>query len=137
MVKVFVNGSFDVLHTGHLDLLNYAKANGDHLLVAIDSDRRIREKKGSSRPFNPEHIRYAVMLHLKPVDGVKIFDSDQELIDIVKDYRPDIMIVGSDWRGKTVIGSEWAGRVQFYNRVNNESTTKTLEDFISRRQLLG
>jgi cytidyltransferase-like protein len=50
--KIFVNGSFDVLHTGHIDLLNYAKSKGDYLLVAIDSDRRIAEKKGLDRPFN-------------------------------------------------------------------------------------
>lgn len=135
MVRVFVNGSFDVLHTGHLDLLNYAKSLGDHLLVAIDSDRRVSEKKGHDRPLNPQHIRVAVMSNLKAVDGVKIFDSDEELIDIIANYKPNIMVVGSDWRNKTIIGSQHAGNVEFYDRVNSESTTRTIENFIARRQL--
>ena len=77
MKKIFVNGSFDVLHTGHLQLLNWARSLGDYLLVAIDSDRRISEKKGHCRPFNDETNRYTLMSNLKPVDQVKIFDSDR------------------------------------------------------------
>lgn len=133
MKKVFVNGSFDVLHTGHLDLLNTAKGYGDHLLVALDSDRRISEKKGPDRPFNNETNRVALMANLKAVDEVKIFDSDQELIDIIKEYAPDVMVVGSDWRLKKVVGAEHAKNVKFFERVNNESTTKTIQNFINRR----
>lgn len=133
MKKIFVNGSFDVLHTGHLDLLNTAKSFGDYLLVAIDSDRRISEKKGQDRPFNDEGNRKTLMENLKAVDEVKIFDSDQELIDIIREYSPDIMIVGSDWRLKKVIGSEYAKSIKFFERVNNESTTKTIQRFLDRR----
>jgi D-beta-D-heptose 7-phosphate kinase/D-beta-D-heptose 1-phosphate adenosyltransferase len=133
IIKVFVNGSFDVLHTGHLKLLNYAKSQGDYLLVAIDSDRRISEKKGPDRPFNNEKNRFALMSNLKPVDEVKIFDSDQELIDIIKEYAPDTMIVGSDWRLKTVIGQEYAKEIKFFERVNDESTTKTIQRYLDRR----
>jgi D-beta-D-heptose 7-phosphate kinase/D-beta-D-heptose 1-phosphate adenosyltransferase len=133
MSKIFVNGSFDVLHTGHLQLLNYAKSLGDYLLVAIDSDRRIADKKGPSRPFNHVENRYELMRNLRMVDEVKIFDSDDELIDIVKNYTPDIMIVGGDWEGKTIIGSQWAKKVEFFNRVNSESTTKILQSYIDRR----
>lgn len=133
MIKVFVNGSFDILHVGHLDLLNYAKSQGNYLLVAIDSDRRIAEKKGDDRPFNDEINRSALMSNLKSVDEVKIFDSDQELIDIIKDYSPDIMIVGSDWRLKTIIGGEYAKDIVFYERVNSESTTKTIQRYLDRR----
>lgn len=134
-IKVFVNGSFDVLHYGHIQLLNTARSHGDYLLVALDSDRRISEKKGPDRPVNQEINRVAIMSNLKAVDEVKIFDSDLELIDIIRNYQPDIMIVGSDWRGKTVIGSEYTKRLVFFERDNDESTTKTLENFISRRQL--
>ncbi len=133
MKKIFVNGSFDVLHTGHLQLLNWARSLGDYLLAAIDSDRRIGEKKGSGRPFNDQINRYELMANLKPVDQVKIFDSDFELIDIIREYRPDIMIVGSDWRGKTIIGSEYARQVEYYERVNDESTTKTIQRFLSKK----
>lgn len=133
MKKIFVNGSFDVLHTGHLQLLNWARSLGDYLLVAIDSDRRISEKKGPSRPFNDETNRYTLMSNLKPVDQVKIFDSECELIDIIRAYRPHIMIVGSDWRGKPIIGSEYADHVEYYERVNDESTTKTIQRFLSKK----
>lgn len=134
-IKVFVNGSFDIIHAGHLQMLATAKSMGDTLMVAIDSDRRIAEKKGTERPFNKINNRYHLMCMLKPVDDVAVFDSDQELIDIVKNYEPDIMIVGSDWRGKKIIGSEYAKRVEYYERTDDESTTKTIESYIDRRQL--
>lgn len=136
MVNVFVNGSFDLLHTGHLDLLYFAKDLGSHLHVAIDTDERIRENKGFDRPVNPLHIRKEIMKSLKPVDSVSIFGSDEELINTIRAYSPDIMVKGSDWRGKRVIGEEYCGKIIFYERVNDESTTKIIEDFISRRQLL-
>jgi rfaE bifunctional protein nucleotidyltransferase chain/domain len=136
MVRVFVNGSFDLLHTGHLDLLYFAKDQGDHLHVAIDTDERIQEYKGNDRPVNPLHIRKAIMQSLKPVDSVSVFGSDEELINTIRAYSPDIMVKGSDWRGKTVIGEEYCGKVIFYERVNDESTTKIISDFIARRQLL-
>jgi len=135
-MRIFVNGSFDLLHTGHLDLLFYAKSLGGHLHVAIDTDERIREHKGNDRPVNPINIRKAIMTALKPVDSVSIFGTDDELINIIRAYSPDIMIKGSDWRGKYVIGQEYCGQVIFYERVNDESTTKTIQDFVARRQLL-
>lgn len=134
-IKVFVNGSFDVLHIGHLKLLNYAKMFGDELFVAIDSDRRISEKKGLERPFNNEINRICLLANLKAVDDVTTFDSDNELINIIKAYEPDIMIVGSDWKDKPVIGSEYAKQLIYYERTIDESTTKTIESYINRRQL--
>jgi D-beta-D-heptose 7-phosphate kinase/D-beta-D-heptose 1-phosphate adenosyltransferase len=136
MTRVFVNGSFDVLHTGHLELLFYAKSLGSHLHVAIDTDERIREQKGHDRPFNLLRIRKAVMQSLKPVDSVSVFDSDEELINTIRSYSPNIMVKGSDWRGKHVIGQEFCGQVIFYERANDESTTKAIQDFVARRQLL-
>lgn len=136
MTRIFVNGSFDLLHTGHLDLLYYAKSLGDHLHVAIDTDERIRYNKGYDRPINPLHIRKAIMQSLKPVNSISVFGSDEELINTIRAVSPDIMVKGSDWRGKRVIGEEYCGKVIFYERVNDESTTKIIEDFISRRQLL-
>jgi D-beta-D-heptose 7-phosphate kinase/D-beta-D-heptose 1-phosphate adenosyltransferase len=135
-MRIFVNGSFDLLHTGHLDILFYAKSLGSHLHVAIDSDERIRELKGNDRPVNPLHIRKAIMQSLKPVDSVSVFGTDEELINNIRSYSPDIMVKGSDWRGKYVIGQEFCGEIIFYERVNDESSTKTIQDFIARRQLL-
>jgi D-beta-D-heptose 7-phosphate kinase/D-beta-D-heptose 1-phosphate adenosyltransferase len=134
-MKIFVNGTFDVLHPGHLDLLNYAKSLGDFLLVAIDSDDRVASKKGLDRPFNPQYNRMKLLQNLKAVDEVVIFDTDQELTQTVKILRPDIMIVGSDYKDKTVIGSEYARELRFYTRTTPYSSTQVLEHFIARRHL--
>lgn len=134
-MKIFVNGTFDVLHPGHLDLLNYAKSLGDFLLVAIDSDSRVASKKGLDRPFNPQYHRQKLLENLKAVDEVVVFDSDIELTQTVKILRPDIMVVGSDYKDKTVIGSEYAKQLRFYTRSTPFSSTKVLENFIARRHL--
>ena len=134
-MKIFVNGTFDVLHPGHLDLLNYAKSLGDFLLVAIDSDHRVASKKGLDRPFNPEYNRIKLLENLRAVDAVTLFNSDQELTQIVKEFRPDIMIVGSDYIDKTVIGSEYAQQLRFYTRLTPYSSSQILDNFITRRQL--
>ncbi len=133
MKKVFVNGAFDVLHSGHLDMLDYAASLGDHLLVAIDTDTRIEYNKGKGRPFNKLSIRKRLMMTLKPVDSVAVFDTDQDLVDLVRRFEPDIMVKGSDWKGKPIIGEEYCKKVIFYERTNGESTTKTIQDFIDRR----
>lgn len=134
-MKIFVNGTFDVLHPGHLDLLNYAKSLGDFLLVAIDSDHRVASKKGLDRPFNPEYNRIKLLENLRAVDAVTLFNSDQELTQIVKEFRPDIMLVGSDYIDKTVIGSEYAQQLRFYTRSTPYSSSQILDNFITRRQL--
>jgi D-beta-D-heptose 7-phosphate kinase/D-beta-D-heptose 1-phosphate adenosyltransferase len=136
MKKVFVNGAFDVLHSGHLDLLSFAGRLGGHLLVAIDTDEKIRYNKGADRPFNNLKNRKHLMSMLKPVTNVVSFNSDKELSDIIKRYEPDVMVKGSDWRGKTIVGEEYCKEVVFFERTNNESTTKTLQDFVDRRRVL-
>lgn len=135
-MKIFVNGSFDLIHTGHLDLLYYARSLGSRLHVAIDSDERISYNKGKDRPVCPVHIRQAIIQSLKPVDCVSVFSSDEELVNIIREYSPDIMVKGSDWREKLIIGAEYCKEIIFFERVNSESTTKIIQDFIARRQLL-
>ena len=134
--KIFVNGAFDVLHSGHLDLLDFASNLGGHLMVAIDTDRRIEYNKGKGRPFNNWFTRKHLMSRLKPVDEVVVFDTDSDLVRIIQEYQPDIMVKGSDWKGKKIIGEDDCKDVIFYERSNDQSTSKTLEDFINRRQLL-
>ena len=104
MKKVFVNGAFDVIHSGHLDLLDFASILGGRLLVAIDTDRRIEYNKGKGRPFNNLSVRKHLMSMLKPVDSVVVFDTDDELKEIIKKYEPDVMVKGSDWKGHSIIG---------------------------------
>jgi len=131
-MKVFVNGTFDILHPGHIDLLYLASTYGDEFVVAIDSDRRVKEKKGDTRPINNEDTRSKIILHIKGVDKVFIFDSDDELRDIIREYEPDVMMVGSDYRDKEVIGSEYAKQLVFFERDTRYSSTKVIEGIISR-----
>lgn len=132
MIKVFVNGTFDVLHVGHLKLLNYAKSLGDYLIVGIDSDERVKEKKGFSRPVNNIKDRSLMLINLKSVDEVKHFSTDEDLKNLVKSIKPDIMVVGSDWKDKTIIGSYHASKLIFFNRIDGYSTTKIIQSIIDR-----
>jgi rfaE bifunctional protein nucleotidyltransferase chain/domain len=128
----FVNGCFDVLHIGHIEMLGYAKSLCDHLVVAIDTDDRVRQAKGPTRPFNNQSDRQHMLMALKAVDEVTIFSTDEELVSLIKHYEPDIMVVGSDWENKEVLGSEHAKKLEFYRRVDGYSTTKILERSFGR-----
>ena len=133
MKKIFVNGTLDVLHIAHIQLLNYAKSQGDYLHVAIDTDARVKEKKGETRPIYPQEERKFFLMNLKAVDNVSFFSTDEELENTIKEYAPDIMIIGSDWKGKPVIGSQFAKELKFYDRIENYSTTATIQSIIDRR----
>jgi D-beta-D-heptose 7-phosphate kinase/D-beta-D-heptose 1-phosphate adenosyltransferase len=128
-MKIVVNGTFDVIHPGHLALLNYAKSLGDFLIVAIDSDSRVRELKGPQRPINLQDERKLLLENLKAVDQVVVFNSSSELVDIVKQCA--IMVKGSDYRGRSVIG-EANCQVIYFERINEYSSTKKIQDIINR-----
>ena len=132
MKRVFVNGTFDLLHRGHLELLNYAKSLGDYVCVGIDSDDRVRQMKGPTRPIYNQNERKFFLENLKAVDEVRFFSNDSELEGLVKSYQPDIMVVGSDWKEKSVIGSYWAAELIFFDRIGEYATTKTVQDIINR-----
>jgi len=129
--KAIVNGSFDVLHLGHLRLLNRARELADHVLVAIDTDNRVRQLKGNDRPYNTEHERCTLLANLKAVDEVVVFNSAEELVNIIKNYKPDYMVKGSDYKGEYIVGQEYCGEVIFVERDAN-STTQKVQDFINR-----
>jgi D-beta-D-heptose 7-phosphate kinase/D-beta-D-heptose 1-phosphate adenosyltransferase len=131
MKQIFVNGTFDILHPGHVQLLNYARSQGDSLLVAIDSDRRVRELKGNGRPVNTAHDRKFMLEHLRSVDSVWIFDSDQELEDICRLHNP-VMVKGSDYRGRSIIGQQYCKEIIFYDRIEPYSTTRAIQNIGSR-----
>jgi D-beta-D-heptose 7-phosphate kinase/D-beta-D-heptose 1-phosphate adenosyltransferase len=129
--KILVNGTFDIIHRGHLELLNYAKSLGGSLTVAIDSDERVTKLKGSSRPIHNQNDRKFMLENIKCVDQVVIFNNDQELIDTVKNH--DIMVKGSDYRGRSIIGKTYCKQVIYFDRLENYSTTNTIEHIINRR----
>ena len=124
MVKSFVNGCFDVLHIGHLELLEYAKSISDVLIVGIDSDSRIKKNKGDNRPFNNQLNRKKFLQSIKFVDDVFIFDSDEELENLIKINNIDYMIVGDDYINKNVIGSQYSKKLIFFEKKINISTSK-------------
>jgi rfaE bifunctional protein nucleotidyltransferase chain/domain len=133
MTRVVVNGSFDILHVGHLKLLQYARSfPNSYVLVLIDTDRRIKELKGITRPINNEFERRTMLLSLKFVDRVETFDTDNDLISLIRDFDPDIMVKGSDYQSKFIIGSEHCKEIKFYDRIDDYSTTKKIQNIINR-----
>lgn len=121
---VWVNGTFDVMHLGHIKLLEFAKSLGDFLIVGIDRDHRVRELKGSPRPINNCQNRLDFLKSIKYVDSVVTFGTDNELIEHIKSFRPAIMVIGSDYIGKKIIGSEFVGEVKYFDRIQDLSTSK-------------
>ena len=130
MKQVVVNGTFDILHSGHLALLNHARSLGDRLTVAIDSDQRVKRLKGSSRPINTERERQEMLANLRAVDEVKIFETDQDLIDIVS--QADVMVKGSEYRDQSIIGRTYCKELVFFDRIDGYSTTKKIQDIVDR-----
>ena len=130
MKKVFVNGTFDILHVGHIALLDYAKSLGDQLVVGIDSDDRVRLLKGSDRPINSQLERGTLLAALKSVDEVFVFDTDDELTSLIQ--ACDIMVKGSDYRDKPIVGQEICKQVVFFERLNGYSTTNKIQDIANR-----
>jgi D-beta-D-heptose 7-phosphate kinase/D-beta-D-heptose 1-phosphate adenosyltransferase len=129
---VFTNGCFDIIHTGHAALLDFCASIGDRIVVGIDSDQRVKAMKGKNRPINTQDDRSKVLMSIKKVFDVHIFDSDIELKNLVKNISPDIMVVGSDWKNKTVIGSEFSKKILFFERINEYSTTKIIQNITYR-----
>lgn len=125
-IKIWVNGCFDVMHVGHIRLLQYANSLGDYLTVGIDTDERVRNAKGKDRPFNNQDIRAEILMSMSCVDNVVTFDSNEGLEDAIQSYQPDLIVVGEDYRKKDVVGEQYSRGVAFFKRVGGHSTTKIL-----------
>ena len=124
-MKVWVNGTFDILHIGHIKLLEFASQFG-YLRVGIDTDKRVKELKGEDRPINTQDDRKKMLESIKFVDEVVLFDSREELIENVKNFSPDIMVIGDDYKEQIVYGSEHAKKLVFFEKIPNYSSTKIL-----------
>ena len=102
---VFTNGVFDLLHPGHVRYLRDARALGDALIVAVNSDRSVRAIKGPERPVTPGHERAEVLLGLASVDAVVIFDEETPFA-VVRTIQPDVLVKGADWGPGDIVGRE-------------------------------
>jgi len=124
---VWINGCFDILHRGHIELFKYAKSLGDKLFVGIDSDSKIKKDKGFDRPFNNLKDRVILLDSIKYIDQVKTFNSKEILENLIKNLTPDIIVVGSDWKGKEIVGGSYTKKIVYFDRIKNYSTTNILE----------
>jgi len=123
---VWINGTFDVLHMGHINLFSHARKLAGpkgKVIVGTDSDQRIRELKGPSRPINNIFDRIGFLRAIKYIDGVVTFSSEDELQAQIKRFSPDILLIGDDYRGKTIVGSQYAKKIVFVPRYGGLSST--------------
>lgn len=126
---VFTNGCFDIIHRGHVDYLNRAKALGDYLVVALNSDESVRRLKGEGRPINKLEDRAFVVANLKAVDFVVSFDEDTPF-EIISAIIPDVLVKGGDWSIENIVGRDIVeangGKVYSLPYVENYSTTNII-----------
>ncbi|MFO7461668.1 MAG: D-glycero-beta-D-manno-heptose 1-phosphate adenylyltransferase [Desulfatiglandales bacterium] len=127
---VFTNGCFDILHPGHTRYLWAARQLGDYLVVAVNSDRSVREIKGEARPVMPQEDRTDVLAALGFVDGVVVFDEATPL-EVIRLLMPDVLVKGGDWPEDRIIGAdvvkEAGGEVRSISFVPGYSTSAILE----------
>ncbi len=126
---VFTNGCFDILHTGHVTYLEFARSQGDCLLLGLNSDASVRRNKGDGRPVNREEDRARVIAALECIDYVVLFDEDEPKA-LVGEILPDVLVKGADW-AHYVSGREdveaAGGKVVLAQMVEGRSTTGTIE----------
>ena len=128
---VFTNGCFDVLHPGHVDLLKRAKAEGDVLVVGLNSDASVRrQNKGPERPVNSEAVRAFMLAHLAAVDYVVMFSEDTPF-ELIRALEPDVLVKGGDWTPDKIVGADLVlargGQVLSLPLLGDFSTTAWLE----------
>ncbi len=128
---VFTNGVFDLLHVGHVTLLESARNEGDALLVAINTDASARRLgKGPERPITPAADRARVLAALASVDCVVIFDEDTPM-ELIRRLRPDVLVKGADYKRSEIAGGDeveaWGGKVVLVPLVEGKSTTAVVE----------
>ena len=127
---VFTNGCFDLLHPGHVDLLERARALGDRLIVGINSDRSVSSIKGPCRPLQDQEARKKVLLGLKAVDEVIVFDEPTPA-DLIASIRPDILVKGGDWPIEQIIGADlvksYGGQVHSLPFLDGYSSSGIIE----------
>jgi D-beta-D-heptose 7-phosphate kinase/D-beta-D-heptose 1-phosphate adenosyltransferase len=131
---VFTNGCYDLIHIGHIQCFQESKAQGEILIVALNSDRSIRALKGPSRPIIPEEERAEIVAAMESVDYVTIFDQEDPL-EIISTVKPDVLVKGSDWSVNTIVGKDvveaYGGTVLALPMIPGVSTSRIIEDILS------
>ena len=122
---IFTNGCFDILHIGHISLLEHAKSLGDYLIVGINSDDSVRKLKGPNRPINKEDNRKKVLESIKYVDQVVIFNEETPY-NLIKKIMPDIIVKGGDYNKENVVGKEFA-EIVIFEYIKEYSTTNIVK----------
>ncbi len=132
---VFTNGVFDIIHRGHIEYLTAAKELGDVLIVGLNSDKSVKIIKGDKRPIVNEENRAFVLVNLKPVDYVIIFNEDNPL-ELIKSVLPDVLVKGADWEKDKIIGGgvviNNGGEVKTIKFVENSSSTNIIDSVIDK-----
>ena len=126
---VWLNGTFDVLHAGHIELFRQARklaGPSGRVIVGTDSDERIRELKGPTRPINNLIDRVDFLRAIKYIDGVVTFSSADELEARIKQFSPDILLIGDDYIDKPIIGSQFAKKIVFFPRYGGLSSSRII-----------
>lgn len=132
-MKVVVNGVFDLLHPGHIELLRRARSYPrSYVLVLINSDRSVKERKGPTRPIITELDRALMLWSSRWVDRVEIFDTEEELAEMIRDFEPDVMVKGAHYKGTEIVGSEHCKKIDFVEINDKYSTTKLIQRIINR-----
>ena len=119
---VWCNGTFDILHPGHIELFKVGKSLGDKLIVATDTDEKIRQDKGAAKPINNLCDRISMLQAIKYIDEVFYFNDRKELEGLIELYSPDILLLGDDWKGGDIVGIQYAKEVRFLPRLNYSTT---------------
>jgi len=123
---VWTNGTFDVLHMGHIELFREAKklaGPSGKVIVGTDSDQRVRELKGPTRPINNLIDRVDFLRAIKYIDGVVTFSSADELQARIKQFSPDILLIGDDYVGKPIVGAQYAKKIVYFPRYGGLSSS--------------
>jgi len=120
---VWLNGCFDILHRGHIEMFKYAKSLGGKIIVGLDTDERVKKLKGESRPINKLEDRMELIRSIRYVDGAIRFSSDEELINLLQEFQPRYRVVGGDYRNNKIVGEEYSGAIKYFDRIPEYSTT--------------
>ena len=123
---VFTNGCFDILHAGHVSVLEFSRSKGDVLIVGLNSDASVRRLKGPTRPVNTQADRAFVLAGLESVNAVCVFEQDTPY-ELIKAIRPDVLVKGGDYKTSEIVGREFAGKVVRFPLLEGRSTTSIIK----------